>query len=504
MKKTLFFIAIIFLFGCKNQEDKLNDKLLTVSEVGADNMPFKIAEVKAPFKIIDFVRPTFKADTIFINEVNNFTHNVNKAIKELSAKGGGVVFISQGKWESGRIELKSNVNLHISKSAIIQFSGEIEDYLPAVPTRIEGIEVTSLGACIYANGQTNIAVTGKGKLIGPPKDSDVRNKILTHKLIDDVVDLSKNVEERIFDGSDFEWIFPPMFISPINCTKVFIEGISLENSAFWNVVPIFCNNVIIRGISVNSIGIKRGDGIDIDSSSDVLIEYCTLKTGDDCFTIKAGRGKDGVDKGIATENVVIRYSLALEGHGGITCGTETAGMIRNLYMHDSVFEGTDVGINFKSRRTRGGGGENIHYERIRMNLKMTAIKWDMLGNVKYLGELALRLPKHEVTELTPKYENIFINDILIENSTHFLKIVALPESPLKDVKINNVKANSTELISIQDATNIEITNCNIKSKNNIIEVLDCENITLKNVNINDDNEVEIKISGDNPNAIKIL
>lgn len=503
MKRILFFIAIIFAFGCKINQIDLDTKLLTIDDVGADNLPFEIAEVKAPFETIDFVRPTFKADTIFINEVNNFTHNVNKAIKELSAKGGGVVFISRGKWESGRIELKSNVNLHISKDAIIQFSGEIEDYLPAVPTRIEGIEVTSLGACIYANGQTNIAVTGSGKLVGPGNGT-VREKILTHKLIDDVVDLSKNVEERVFDGQDFEWIFPPMFISPINCTKVFIEGISLENSAFWNVVPIFCNNVIIRGISVNSIGVKRGDGIDIDSSTNVLIEYCTLKTGDDCFTIKAGRGKNGVDKGIATENVVIRYSLALEGHGGITCGTETSGMIRNLYMYDSVFEGTDVGINFKSRRTRGGGGENIYYERIRMNLKMTAIKWDMLGNTKYLGELAQRLPKHEVNELTPKYENIFINDILIENSTHFLKIVALPESPLKKVKINNVKANSFELISIQDATNIEISNCNIKSKNNIIEVIDCENITLKNVSINDDNEVEIKISGDNLDAIKIL
>lgn len=504
MKKTLFFIVIIFAFGCDNQEAKLNKNLLTIYEVGADNMPFEIAEVKAPFETIDFVRPDFKADTIFINDHNNFTHNVNNAINELSAEGGGVVFIEQGNWHSGRIELKSNVNLHISENATITFSGKIEDYLPAVPTRIEGIEVTSLGACIYANGQTNIAVTGKGKLVGPPEDSDVRNKILTHKLIDDVVDLSKNAEYRIFDGQDFEWIFPPMFISPINCTKVFIEGIYLENSAFWNVVPIFCNNVIIRGISVNSIGTKRGDGIDIDSSSDVLIEYCTLKTGDDCFTIKAGRGKDGVDKGIATENVVIRYSLALEGHGGITCGTETAGMIRNLYMHDSVFEGTDVGINFKSRRTRGGGGENIHYERIRMNLKMTAIKWDMLGNVKYLGELAQRLPKHEVNELTPKYKNIFINDILIENSTHFLKIVALPESPLKNLELNNIVSHSSDLCYIQDAEDIKIRNCKIYTDVNIVEIIDSKNITLKNVNINDDNKVEIKISGDNPEAIKIL
>lgn len=104
----------------------------------------------------------------------------------------------------------------------------------------------------------------------------------------------------------------------------------MERSTLWNVVPIYCENVIIRGITVNSTEVPSGDGIDIESCKNVLIEYCTLNCGDDCFTLKAGRADDGLRVGKATENVVIRHSLAQHGHGGITIGSETAGMIKTF------------------------------------------------------------------------------------------------------------------------------------------------------------------------------
>ncbi|MCH5685375.1 hypothetical protein LWM68_14630 [Niabella sp. W65] len=137
------------------------------------------------------------------------------------------------------------------------FSGEVEDYRPAVFTRNEGIEVMSLGACIYANGQRNIAITGKGKLIGPAKGGSVRKQIMTKDVIENVVVHTTPVAQRIYEGHNGDFIFPPMFISPINCSNVLIQGISLENTAFWNVVPVYCDSVIIRGITVHSVGIPR-------------------------------------------------------------------------------------------------------------------------------------------------------------------------------------------------------------------------------------------------------
>ncbi|MGH2624454.1 MAG: glycoside hydrolase family 28 protein, partial [Sphingobacterium sp.] len=321
----------------------------------------------------------------------------------------------------------------------------------------------SLGACIYANGQENIAVTGKGKLVGPAEGS-VRERIMTHDVIENVVALDKPVKERVYDGNNERFIFPPMFIAPINCTNVLIEGISLERTAFWNIVPQYCDRVIIRGVTINSIGIPRGDGIDIESSKNVLVEYCTLRTGDDCLAMKAGRGWDGLRVNKPTENVVVRYCLAEKGHGGITIGSETAGVIRNLYVHDCVFNNEGNGIRFKTRRPRGGGGEKLYYERIRMNVEETALRWDMLGSAVHVGAAADRSTKIAINKLTPHFKDIQIKDLIIENASQFVRIDGIPESPLENVMIRNVQSNSEKLFEATDARNIQLTNALLKSK----------------------------------------
>src|SRR5690606_18219171 len=259
--------------------------------------------------------------------------------------------------------------LHLQEGAVITFKSEIADFLPVVYTRNEGIELYSLGACIYANDAVNIAITGKGKLVGPGEGS-IREQTMTHDVIENIVRSDTPTGD----------IFAPVVNATMNCMRVFIEGLSLERSAFWNVVRTFCEDVIIRGIQVYSKGIPRGDGIDIESSKNVLVEYCSLYTGDDCIAIKAGRGYDGLRAAKPSENIVVRYCLAGEGHGGITLGSETAGMIKNLYVHDCAFDGTDVGIRFKTRRPRGGGGQHIVFENIRMNIGKSALRWDMLGS----------------------------------------------------------------------------------------------------------------------------
>jgi polygalacturonase len=402
----------------------------TKEQVGAQNLPAVIAPVKAPFAMPQFKKPSFPAYTLSITERGaqpgaKVTREIQATIDAVSQHGGGTAVIPAGKWNTGRISLKSNVNLRLDEGAELYFSGEVEDYRPAVFTRTEGVEVMSLGACIYANGQQNIAVTGKGQLIGPAQGGSVRKQTMTHDVVENVVLASTPVAQRVYEGHDGSIIFPPMFISPINCKGVYIEGVSLENTAFWNIVPVYCDGVIIRGVTVNSIGIQRGDGIDVESSRNVLIEYCTLSCGDDCFTIKAGRGEDGLRVNRPTENVVVRHCLAREGHGGITCGSETAAMIRNLYVHDCVFDNTGVGVRFKTRRSRGGGGENLTYERIRMNLKATAFHWDMLGSKTHVGDLASRLPARPINPLTPHFANITAKDIIIENASQFVKVEAI-------------------------------------------------------------------------------
>src|SRR5699024_5215181 len=247
---------------------------------------------------------------------------------------------------------------------------------------------------------------------------------------------------------------------------------------FWNIVPIYSDKVIIRGVTVNSVGVPRGDGIDIESSKNVLIEYTTLNTGDDCFTMKAGRGKDGLRVNKPTENVIVRNALAKKGHGGITIGSETAGTIRNVYVHDSVFSDTCVGIRFKTRRPRGGGGENLYYERLRMDLNGTAFKWDMLGQPMYVGELAERMPPREVNPLTPVFKDIYMKDILVEEAETFMKVYGIPESPMKNLKMEHIRVlESEKLLTINDAMDLEFKHFRVRSADSMMNFLDARNIT---------------------------
>ena len=511
MNKTicLSFISFLFFVSCTTSKKKNKDWTLapipTTEQVGHLNLPDDISAVKAPFETVEFSKPEFPADTVSLqlsfDQAN--TSAINTAISDLSKKGGGVIAVPQGEWLTGRIALKSNVNLYIPEGAILRFSGWVKDFQPAVFTRVEGVEVMSLGACIYANTQNNIAITGRGKLIGPT-GGDIRDRIDRSGVIENVIEANTPIAERIFDGNqESGTIFPPMFISPINCTNVYIESVSLENTAFWNVVPIYCDGVIIRGINVNSVGVPRGDGIDIESTRNVLIEYSTLACGDDCFTMKAGRGYDGLRVNKPTENVIVRYCLAREGHGGITVGSETAAAIRNLYVHDCVFDDTEVGIRFKTRRPRGGGGENLIYERIRMNLRATAFKWDMLGEPLFVGELAERLPAREVNELTPWYRNIQAKDILIENCTHFVKVLGIPESPLKELNIENAEVNCTNFFYAHDLDKGTFKNMRLSSNDSILEFVDVRNLFFENVDFKTTAEkIDLKMEGDLTDSIK--
>jgi polygalacturonase len=501
----LFSICATLFISCSSIRNKVGkdelDRVPTANQVGASMLPVDIAPIHAPFIMPTLKRPSFPNYTANIKdfgakEGKKATNAIQECIDKTSAKGGGMVIIPKGKWNTGRISLKSNINLHLEEGAEVYFSGEIADYLPVVFTRFEGVEVMSLGACIYANGQENIAVTGKGKLIGPAQGGSVRKQVMELDVIENVVLATTPVAERIYEGHQGTPIFLPMFISPINCKNVFIEEISLENTAFWNIVPVYCENVIIRGITVNSVGQPRGDGIDIESSKNVLIEYCTLSTGDDCFTIKAGRGDDGLRVNKPSENIVVRYSLAKKGHGGITCGSETAGMIRNVYVHDCVFDNTTVGIRFKTRRPRGGGGENLFYERIRLsNLSGAAFNWDMLGSATYVGKLAERSPL-PINKLTPEYKNITATNIIAENVGQFVKVNGIPERPLKNVRIEYATSSAKTLFTVTDATGFTIKNAKLEATDPKITLLDAKNVSFQNVQFQiPGGKLDLQVSG---------
>ena len=474
----------------------------TRQDVGPQAMTDEIAPISAPFPMPQLSRPVIKGKKIVVRmkKEGMSTKAIQTAIDKMSKQGGGQVIIPAGRWHSGRIELKSNIDLHLADGAELQFSGQIKDYLPVVFTRDEGIELLSLGAFIYANGAENIAVTGHGRIIGPSTDCEIYQNNKEKALnIENIITPDIPVEQRIFDGQHHNGeVFLPKSIAPIRCKNVYIEGITIDNGLYWNVVPQYCENVIIRGVTVNSFGHGRTDGIDIESSKNVLVEYCSLDCQDDCYTMKSGRNGDGLRVNIPTENVVVRNCLALRGAGGIVCGTELAAGVKNVYCSDCVFDGTDQAFRVKTLRTRGGGVENLVVERVRANVKDYAFYCDMLGSIKWGGELARRYPDNKnapaINRFTPDFNTICINNVIIENCRQLVFALGLPERPLRNVLFNGVKANCQQLMKMRDVQGFVLKDACITATDPTANLDGCSSIMMLDVKVNGQKPQDITYS----------
>ncbi|MCC6124089.1 MAG: glycoside hydrolase family 28 protein [Pirellulales bacterium] len=345
--------------------------------------PAEIEKIEAPFEMPQLSRPSFPDRSFDIREFGakgdgktKNTEAIKKAIAACSAAGGGKVLIPAGKWLTGPIHLRSNIDLHFAEGAELHFSDDPQDYLPVVFTRWAGFELFNYSPLIYARDCENIAVTGPGKMYGHgaawwkwKNGSRTAEHIYREQVLKGVPP-----ERRIYGTPEAG--LRPQFISPVNCKNVLLEGFSIETPGpFWTVNLIYCENAIVRNLRMRTVGGPNTDGINIDSCRNVLIEYCRISAGDDCITMKSGINEDGRRVNRPTENVVIRYNLALRGHGGVVIGSEMSGGVRNIFAHDCRFEGTDAGLRIKSNAARGGTVEKIRYRNIRMeNIRDEAIQ----------------------------------------------------------------------------------------------------------------------------------
>lgn len=517
MNRLLLCLLSLAAFPAAAQ---VTEPIPTRAEAGADALPAEIAPIEAPFYMPRLRKPVFRDATVRLEARTDGalrTDDIRRAIDALSKAGGGRVVLGRGVWPTGRIVLKSGVELHVEEGAEVRFSGEVADFLPAVFTANAGVELYSLGACIYADGQHDIALTGKGRLIGPAAGGTIRQGRPQN---DGEIDPDTPVEERLFDGRDGRPIQLPTFFGPIRCRNVYLEGVSFENTAFWNVAPVYCENVVIRGIRVSSYGIPCGDGVDITCCRNVLVEYVTTDCGDDNIAVKGGRNEFGYRVGRASENIVVRRCLALRGMGGLTVGSETAGWIRNLHAHDCVCDGTRVGIRLKTRRPRGGGGENLSFERIRLKTEAGALAWEMLGTANFVGGLSARLPAPALTHLTPAFRNVSIREVIVDGCRELIYVQGIPESPARNIRIENVTADtrrdtsvtaygvykpkpSPYVIDLVDVDGITLRNIRAVSSKRAVRLVDAREVLFENVSLDlCGEELRTEISGDRTRHVR--
>ena len=387
------------------------------------------------------------------------TEAIKKAIAAASATGGGTVYFPAGTYLTGPIHLKSNITIFIDAGAVLKFSDNFDDYLPMVPSRYEGIDVTSFSPLFYAYKAENITIRGRGTIDGQGKKwwayaEGESRKSNDSKWQKEFHRLNQNILKPDLPGVIERGFLRPPFIQPMFCKNVLIEGITIINSPFWTVNPEFCENVTVTGVTINNPPSPNTDGINPESCKYVHISNCHISVGDDCITIKSGKDRAGRKMAAPAENYTITNCTMLSGHGGVVIGSEMSGDIKKITISNCIFDGTDRGIRIKSARGRGGVVEEIRVDNIIMkNIRDQAIVLDL----QYA-----RTQPEPVSERTPRFRNIHFSDITAEvNQAAFLN--GLAEMPIENITFSNLNIQAKTGFTIKEAKNIEFHNVQINT-----------------------------------------
>jgi polygalacturonase len=419
-----------------------------------------IEPIHAPFAMTSLARPQIPDGVFDIRAFGALPDGKTKAtaafrqaIAKASAAGGGTVLVPPGQWLTGPIHLASNINLHVAVGATLLFSQDFADYLPPVLTRWEGQEMFGYSPLIYARDCQNIAITGGGKLDGqgaawwPWKKTQQESAIKLYEMVTSGVP----TEQRVMAS---EGGLRPSFIQTVGCKNVLIEGVTLTNGPFWTIHPVYSENVIVRRVRVQTSG-PNNDGCNPDSSKNVLIEDSFFSTGDDCVVIKAGLNEDGWRVGKPSENIVVRRLHGEAGHGGVVVGSEMSGGVRNVWVTDSDFVGTDRGLRIKSMRGRGGVIENVFYE----NVRHRDIRLMVVELTTFYASSTLK-PK---TNTPPTIRNVHVKNISARGAKQAIDIVGLAEVPIRDVSFENVDIVAEQGLRCVDCQNIRFKNTKLTS-----------------------------------------
>lgn len=485
-------------------------------------------------------QPVFKTDTIRITAFGAVpdghtlnTQAINRAIDACSKDGGGVVLVSPGLWITGPIVMKSNVNLHLSEAATLLFTTDKSQYA-ITEGFYEGKSAARNQSPISGINLENVAITGKGIVDGNGDvwravhksqltESQWKEKIESGGVLKDDGKTwypseqfkKASVENKSMlltpgkspkDFEDIKDFLRPNLVVFNNCKKVLLEGVTFQNSAAWCIHPLMCQDLTIRNVRVkNPEYAHNGDGMDIESCKNFLIEGCTLDVGDDAICIKSGKDEEGRKRGIPTENGVIRNNTVYNGHGGFVVGSEMSGGARNIFVQNCTFMGTDKGLRFKSVRGRGGVVEKIYAKDIYMkDIAQEAIFFDLYYFVKFAtdGERDMR---PVINEGTPVFRDMQFENIVCNGATKGVFVRGLPEMPVSNIRMENMVLSADIGIELTDADQIRFKNVKLITQKTkpVVFIENSSKISFDGLQYNDQSETLISVNGERSRDISL-
>jgi polygalacturonase len=454
----------------------------------------------APFKMPSITIPVFQDKSFSIADFDGKgngkklnTDAFAKAIEACSNAGGGKVIIPKGTWLTGPIELKSNVELHAEKDAVIQFTSDHTQY----PFVKAGSKSTSLvpASPIYGYDLENIAITGEGVFDGAgdswrPVKKDKTSEEGWEKIVASggVLDAKGKVwwpSREAMNGEEYlkqlkkkspkptaEEMMPareymrPYMLYLVNCKNVLIQGVTLRNSPKFIFYPNHCYDLTMDRVNLyNDWWAQNGDAIDISACKKVMIYKCVVNAGDDGICMKSSGGKsDDAAAGPALENVVIAACVVLRGHGGFVIGSNTDGGMERIYVTDCTFVGTDIGIRVKSNAGRGGLVKDIYIDNIKMN---HILKEAILFTTFYEDVTAGKEKGDVVTtdhDKVPEFTQFHISNVSCNGASKAISITGLPDMPAHHLYFSNMDITADSGFEAIDAKDIELKNVKLNTK----------------------------------------
>jgi polygalacturonase len=465
-------LTLLLIFNCSVTKSNSNEAIPMeqwTQQVGTKTTP----QQTAVFKVNDYGA---------VNDGKTLaTKSIQAAIDACSAAGGGIVTFDPGEYLTGSIFVKQDVNLHIDKGVTILGSQDIADY-PEIQTRAAGIELKWPAALINVIDQDNVSISGDG--IVNARGKPFWDKYWTMR--------------KEYEPKGLRWIVDydckrPRTVLVQNCSNVTVQGLTFQQAGFWTVHILYSKYVTVDGVTIQNNIDGSGpstDGIDIDSSTFVLVENCDIDCNDDNFCLKAGRDWDGLRVNRPTEYVVIRDCISRKGGGLVTFGSETSGGIRHILAQNLKARGTGVGLRFKSARTRGGTVEDIYLQDINMDGVGTVIEVSMNWNPSYSysslpeGYDPEKIPQHWKTMLMqveppergiPHFKDVHIARIKATGAGRAISASGTKESIVKDFHLNDIDIEAKSAGNISYAQGWQSKNLTIKTADN--SKLDVRNST---------------------------
>lgn len=485
-------------------------------------------------KLPEVKRTSFKKDSFNIvkyGAISNGTvlntESITKAIKACNANGGGVVVVPFGIWLTGPLELKSNVNLYVQKGAMLLFTDDKTKY-EIVAGSYEGRSSARNQSPIWAKHAENIAITGGGVIDGngdiwrgltksavtesfwnarvksggvlstdrkrwyPSEQFKVASETKRSMLLEPGKPLS--------DYADMKDFLRPNLLVLTQCKRILLEGVTFQNSGAWNLHPLMSEDLIIRDVTVKNPDYSHnGDGLDIESCKNFIVEDCVFDVGDDAICIKSGKDEEGRQRGMPTQNGIIRNNLVYKGHGGVVVGSEMSGGTKNIFIENCLFVGTDKGLRFKSARGRGGLVEKIYARNIQMrNIEQEAIFFDMHYAVTFATD-GVRKVDTTFGEGTPVFRDMEFENIVCDGAKKGIFVRGLPEAAIQNIRIKNttlITDIGAELI-LADGIVLDNVKFESKQKDPVVLVNNSNNIEINKAVYPKDTKLFLKVLGGN-------